>query len=64
MPYALSNSKISTASSTASIKRQAQWIHLIRGPGGNEFGSKRLGGFEHYLPRDDFAFRSTAGEKS
>jgi len=42
MAYALSNSKILTPS----IKRQAQWIYLIRGSGRNEFGSKQLGGLK------------------
>jgi len=60
MACALSNSKILTAS----IKCPAQWIHLIRGSGGNEFSSKRLGGFEQYLPGDAFALGPTAGKKS
>ena len=60
MTCALPNSKILTPT----IKCQGQWIHLIGGSGGNEPSGKQLGGFEQYLPGDDFALGPTTREKS
>jgi hypothetical protein len=60
MNYVFSNSKIPKQSE---FKSASKWIHLIGGFGGNGPSRNELDGLEQYLPRDDFALRSSTRKK-